>query len=542
MTNAHLTREQRLNKIKSVPSWDLIIVGGGITGAGIFKLASQLGLKALLLEQKDFAWGSSSRSSKMVHGGLRYIAQGQVKLTRESVHERQRLLNESQGLVHKQNFVLSHYTKKFPSPWIFNLLLSCYDWFAGKKQHRYWHKTNYSLLAPGIKTDNNIGGTQFLDAMTDDARLVYRLIQEGEQLGNTAINYIKVEQFTKTDEKVTGVVACAENSDNSFELNATFVINATGAWANDLIETNEKSLSLRPLRGSHLIIANWRLPVASAFSVPHPKDNRPVQIFPWQNVTIVGTTDVEHTAPLSQEPSISQDELDYLLSCVEHQFPSAKICADDIISTFAGVRPIVASESAIKRLSKDTKTIDPSKEKREHSILQTSGLISISGGKLTIFHQVAKEVLSLVLPHVHVNKQDMNQAILEQFKPIKFSNMSQVMSDILQANYGLLAKEFVKQAQVQDLTPISYSLTLWAELIWAMKYEHIVHLDDLLLRRSRIGNVLPEGGLREIKRIKYLSQQYLHWDDDKWQQELNRYQLLWKNCYSLPIANIEKNE
>jgi len=292
--NLQLSRAQRLQQIDQQKSWDVIIIGGGITGAGILKLASQLGLKALLLEQKDFAWGSSSRSSKMVHGGLRYIAEGQVGLTLESVRERQRLLKDAPGLVTQGSFAVSHYAKQFPWPWIFNLLLSIYDLLAGKKQHQYWLDKDYQYLAPGIKNKNSKGGSQFVDAMTDDARLVLRLLQEAQQLGNQAINYVKVTQLVKENGRVTGVIAKAEEAQQSLQLSAQIVINATGAWANDLFDKSEQSIQLRPLRGSHLIVPSWRLPVATALSILHPEDRRPVQIFPWQNVTVIGTTDVEH--------------------------------------------------------------------------------------------------------------------------------------------------------------------------------------------------------------------------------------------------------
>ncbi|PIP81069.1 MAG: FAD-dependent oxidoreductase [Gammaproteobacteria bacterium CG22_combo_CG10-13_8_21_14_all_40_8] len=550
MENYQINRSQRLQKMQQIQAqknWDLLIIGGGITGAGIFKLASQLGLKALLLEQKDFAWGSSSRSSKMVHGGLRYMADGQMKLTIESVKQRQKLLEESQGLVQKQSFVLSHYAQKFPWPWIFNLLLIGYDFFAGKKQHQYWPKKHYQFLAPGIQTHQNLGGTQFLDAMTDDARLVYRLIQEGEQLGNLALNYIKVQQLKKCDNRVTGVVAKAEESNDLYELDAKFVINATGAWANELMASQNKSFCLRPLRGSHFIVANWRLPVASAVSVPHPDDKRPVQIFPWQNVTVVGTTDVEHHKPLSQEPCISPDELAYLLRCVDKQFPTAQIKPQDIISTFAGVRPIVVEEDLQSNASrqqrhKDQKIVSPSKEKREHSICQQPGLISIAGGKLTIFNQIAQEVLAMVFKELNGEAPEFNQTIFEQFDAKKFAGvrppLSQPMRDRLCANYGLLAQDFIQQIEANLLSPISYSLTLWGELVWALKYEQIVHLDDLMLRRSRLGNILPHGGLKEMSRIKNLCQRYLGWNEGQWQHELARYQSIWKSCYSLPEPNI----
>ena len=187
-------RDQRLEQLKQAEqTWDLVIVGGGIVGAGLLKRASQAKLNVLLIEQRDFAWGSSSRSSKMVHGGLRYIAEGQVKLTKESVLEREKLLRDAPLLVTKQSFAMSHYKKQFPWPWLFSSLLKVYDSIAnladGNRRHKQYQQQDYLMLVPGAKQKELVAGTQFYDAMTDDTRLVRRLIQESLQLGGQAVNY-----------------------------------------------------------------------------------------------------------------------------------------------------------------------------------------------------------------------------------------------------------------------------------------------------------------------------------------------------------------
>jgi glycerol-3-phosphate dehydrogenase len=571
--NLALTRQQRLAEIRQQAHWDIIIIGGGITGAGILKLASQCGLKVLLVEQQDFAWGSSSRSSKMVHGGLRYIAQGAIKLTQESVVERQRLLSEVPHLVQQQSFAMSHFQQQFPPAWLFNTLLSVYDLFSGKRQHRYWQQASYRFLVPDSaqtifqkkKPQEATGGTQFSDAMTDDARLVQRLIQESLQLGGQAINYCKVNQLKVSNnnvhqQKVTGVIAQStvdlpsENIEE-FELNATAVINATGAWAGELStlrksakhsKNKQVAINIRPLRGSHIIVPSWRLPVASAISVLHPRDNRPVQIFPWQNVTVIGTTDVEHKQALNIEPCISQGEFNYLLTAVEHQFPAIKLTPTDVISTFAGIRPVVAK----KPVNTSTK-IKPSQEKRDHSIWQQAGLLTVSGGKLTTFRIIAEQVLSKLVTEIKATQPLFEKHLQRQISlPIfnKVAERSSLNSSLgyqlpphihnkLIGCYGLLAEAFIIQSPIKTLTPVSYSNFLWAELIWALKYEQVIHLDDLLLRRSRIGNVLPKGGSDFMPRIKTLCQQYLQWSDQHWQVELSRYQKIWKNNYSLPSSN-----
>jgi len=580
--NLKLTRQQRLEKIHQQKHWDIIIIGGGIIGAGILKLASQYGLTVLLVEQQDFAWGSSSRSSKMVHGGLRYIAQGAIKLTQESVHERQRLLTEAPYLVRQQSFAMSHYQQQFPPPWLFNTLLSLYDLFSGTRQHHYWQQASYRFLVPDSaqtilqkkKHQEAKGGTQFSDAMTDDARLVQRLIQESLQLGGQAINYCKVKQLKVKSavsnnnvhqQKVTGVIAQStvdlpSKNPEQFELNATVVINATGAWAGELSTSKKQAkhnnnkqtaINIRPLRGSHIIVPSWRLPVASAISVLHPKDNRPVQVFPWQNVTVIGTTDVEHKQALNIEPCISQSEFDYLLIAVDHQFPAIKLTPADVISTFAGIRPVVAKKP-VNALTE----IKPSQEKRDHSIWQQAGLLTVSGGKLTTFRVIAEQVLSKLVTELKATQPLFEKHLQRQVplpifdKVVKRSGLVFGLSSDLGSQlpphinnkligcYGLLAEALIAQSKTKSLIPISYSNFLWAELIWALKYEQVIHLDDLLLRRSRIGNVLPKGGSDFMPNIKILCQQYLQWSDPHWQVELLRYQKIWKNNYSLPSSNV----
>ncbi len=185
-SKASSCENQRLkvtNAIKNTSQWDVLVIGGGITGAGIAREVARQGLKVLVLEQKDFAWGTSSRSSKMVHGGLRYLASGNLKLTSHSVKERERLMLEAPGLVDLQTFSWPHYKKKFPGPFVFNTLLAIYDFFAGKRYRKFINKQQTLFDLPGINSENLLGATQFADAVTDDSRLVMRVLQEAQDDG-----------------------------------------------------------------------------------------------------------------------------------------------------------------------------------------------------------------------------------------------------------------------------------------------------------------------------------------------------------------------
>ncbi|MBU0493071.1 MAG: glycerol-3-phosphate dehydrogenase/oxidase, partial [Chloroflexi bacterium] len=368
--------------------WDLIVVGGGITGAGILREATRLGLRALLVEEHDFGWGTSSRSSKLVHGGLRYLKERKLRLTRASVHERQRLLEEGPGLIDPLGFLLATYKGDHPGRWTYSAGLSIYDLLALQWTHRHYRAGDFQMLAPHITLDGLEGGFCYGDAQTDDARLVLRVIREAVAGGALALNYAGVRALLRDDEGlVCGVELRDEAGDRAgrdrvAHVRAGVVVNATGAWADRLRAEVGAPPRIRPLRGSHLIFPAWRLPVAQAVSFLHPLDRRPVFIFPWEGITLVGTTDVDHDQPLAGEPRIDPREVAYLMAAVEAHFPSLQLTLDDVISTFAGVRPVIGSGKA-----------DPSQESRDHVVWQEAGLLTVTGGKLTTFRLIALDVL-----------------------------------------------------------------------------------------------------------------------------------------------------
>ncbi len=347
--------------------WDLIVVGGGISGAGILREAARRGWRCLLLEQRDFAWGTSSRSSKMVHGGLRYIAKGQWRLTRDSVRERQRLLGEAPGLVEPLSFVMAHYRGGFPGPRLFGGLLSVYDALAGRRNHRFYDAAALRYLAPGLKEQRLLGGTRFFDAVTDDARLVLRVLAEARHDGGEAFNGMRVRELLREGGQVVGLRAEDRESGELFDFRCRALALATGAWADELRQPGG-SEHIRPLRGSHLLLPAWRLPVAHAFSFMHATDRRPVFVFPWEGATVVGTTDLDHRDGLGEDARISRAELDYLLAACAQQFPAAAIEARDVLSTWAGVRPVVSSGDDSGK---------PSDEKREHVLWREPGCVTL---------------------------------------------------------------------------------------------------------------------------------------------------------------------
>ncbi len=513
--------------------WDLLIIGGGITGAGILREAVRNGLKVLLVEQQDFSWGTSSRSSKLVHGGLRYLKEGKVGLTMASVQQREHLLDEAPGLIDPLGFLLTVYDGDSPGRWTFELGLTVYDLLALQWEHRYYSPNDFRMLAPHISQRGLQGGFRYGDAQTDDSRLTLRVIQEAVSEGGVVLNYARVEQACCDENgQLNGVILRDVLNDRLQEISARVVISATGAWADQLRTQVGAQPRIRPLRGSHLIFPAWRLPVAQAVSFLHPIDQRPVFIFPWEGVTLVGTTDVDHGDSLDREPAISPQEVAYLMMAVEAQFPSLKIELKDVVSSFAGVRPVIGTGQA-----------DPSKEARDHVIWDENGLLTVTGGKLTTFHLIARDALKAAsrrLPELKLS--DAKDAVLapvsENLLPEQEALDAQTRRRLL-GRYGANASALVAAAREGELSLIPGTPILWAELRWCARSEWVVHLDDLLLRRVRLGLFLADGGESLLPAIRSICQPELGWSDRRWRQEADRYLSLWHRCYNLPnVAEI----
>lgn len=510
--------------------WDLIVIGGGITGAGILREAVRAGLQTLLVEGHDFASGTSSRSGKLVHGGLRYLRNGQIKLTLDSVRERERLLREGRGLVNSLGELMVCFTGDPIPHWVFGAGLTIYDLLALKWGHRRYSPSGLRELCPPLTSTGLVCGYRYFDAQTDDARLVLRLIREAVREGGLALNYARVERLLhQRSGRVSGIVLRDQapgSGDRTMEIQAPIVISATGAWADALRAEVGGVPRLRMLRGSHLFLPMSRLPLTRAVCLLHPLDGRPLYVFPWEGVIIVGTTDVDHGREMQTDPVIQPSEAEYLMAALHHAFPSLELTFDDVVSTQAGIRSVV-----------DTGKADPSRESREHVLWDEDGLLTVAGGKLTTFRLMAHDALRAVqrrLPgRISLN---VKARVLE---PPPAEAVLHKVADAatrlrLVGRYAADAPALVASAQVGELEPIDGCLPQWAELRWAARDEGVVHLEDLLLRRVRLGLVAPQGGLPWMERIRSLVQAELGWDDTHWRQESEAYTALWKSCYSLP--------
>ena len=508
-------------------TWDMVIVGGGIIGAGILREAARRGIKALLVEQQDFAWGTSSRSSKMVHGGLRYISHGDIKLTQDSLRERERLLREVPGLIDRMGYFFTLKKGQFPGRFVFGILLALYDRLAGIKDHRYINKASVQQRFSGINSHKLKGAMYYTDTVTDDARLVLRVLQDATEAGGVAVNYIKAESLLKIDGKVSGVVIKNTQTTEQTEIQCKSVINATGAWADRLRNEINPEKRIRPLRGSHLVLPMAKLPVDDALTLFHPVDKRPVFIFPWEGTTVVGTTDLDHSEDLDKEPVISERELEYLLEAVDALFPQHSLSRGDIISTWSGVRPVIGSDEAR----------DPSKERRDHAVWNDEGLVTVSGGKLTTFRLIALDAIKAAAETIGAKKVlESDDSIFNkpEITTAELGVADKRWGQRLIGRYGKYAKPMMAEASDAERLPIENTAFCLAECRWAARNESVVHLDDLMLRRTRLGSILKNGGEDLFADIEQICAQELHWSAELWQAELARYQDIWRTRYYLP--------
>jgi glycerol-3-phosphate dehydrogenase len=357
-----------------------------------------------------------------------------------------------------------------------------------------------------------------------------RVIREAVASGGAAINYVGATGLARDPQQHSALANGVHLHDavraRSKTVTGRVVINATGAWADHLRKEVGAEPKIRPLRGSHLIFPAWRVPMAQALSFLHPVDRRPVFIFPWEGITLVGTTDVDHKQPLDEEPTISPDEVAYLMAAVDAQFPSLNLGLDDVISTFAGVRPVIG-----------TGKTDPSKESRDHVVWEEKGLLTVTGGKLTTFRLIALDVLTALrnrLPDLP----ELNHEV-PVLDPVDVAlpgaeHLDADTRERLLGRHGADAPTLVEVAHPGELQRIPGTDTLWAELRWAARSEGVVHLDDLMLRRVRLGHLLPGGGERILPEIRLICQPELGWDDEQWESEQRDYLELWHQAYSLP--------
>lgn len=371
--------------------WDLLVIGGGATGLGIAVDAAARGHAVLLAERDDFAKGTSSRSTKLIHGGVRYLQQGQLGLVVEALEERGRLCRNAPHLVHRRAFIVPSYAW-WESPF-YGIGLKLYDLLAGRHgfaPSRHLDRAEVIAALPGIATAGLSGGTRYIDGQFDDARLAVALASTAAAQGATLINYCPVVALRKADGKVCGAVLRDAEADNGpggeFAVTARVVINATGPFCDEVRRLDDPRAAplIAPSQGTHLVLPRRFLPGDSALLVPRTADGRVIFIIPWQDRVLVGTTDTP-VAQATAEPTAQAADIDFLLATAQ-RYLASPVGRGDILSVFTGIRPLVSGNGvATASLS------------REHTLLvdPQSGLLSVAGGKWTTYRRMAEQAVDL---------------------------------------------------------------------------------------------------------------------------------------------------
>jgi glycerol-3-phosphate dehydrogenase len=515
--------------------WDILVIGGGITGAGILREAARLGQRVLLVEQNDFASGTSSRSSKLVHGGVRYLARLQLGLVREAVRERERLVRSGPGLVERLDFMVPNF-KTHPlangtPAGMMALALSVYQGLAGHYPvARRISQQSVASLGWGLDASLVRYAFCYSDAQTDDARLVLRVLAEGCRMGGRALNYLGVTELLRdADRQVIGARLQDGLTGGTVEVRAQAVINATGPWTDRVRSKIGAPQRLQLLRGSHLVFPSRRVPLHQAVVGQHPVNGRPVYFIPWEGVTLLGTTDVVHGESMDREPCISADELRYLLRAAQSLFPSLRLTRSDIQATFAGVRPIVDSHML------DGHGDTGASASREYAIWDEDGLLTVAGGKLTTFRTMALRALEKLrrrLPELGEINWDVPALGALPQVPTGGPFLSTVAKRLL-ARYGSDGSAAIAAAPAEQRRPIAGVKASAAELTWMARAEGVQHLEDLLLRRLRLGFTVPDGGWQSMPAIQPIVQRALGWDAERWQAEAEAYRATWRRQHGV---------
>lgn len=472
-------RDRFVARVKQeTATWDVIVVGGGATGLGIAVDAASRGCSTLLLEQADFAKGTSSRSTKLVHGGVRYLAQGDVSLVYEALRERGLLLQNAPHLVHVQPFVIPSYS--LFNQGFYGIGLKVYDWMAGKyrfKKTELLGKDTVQKLLPNVKQDGLKGGIIYYDGQFDDARLAINLAQTAAEQGGVLLNYFKVTGLTKDENgKVAGVKARDLESGEEYQFNAKVVINATGVFVNDVLKMDKPAQDplVRPSQGVHVVLDRSFLQSETALMIPKTSDGRVLFAVPWHDHVLVGTTDTPLNSS-SLEPTALEAEISFILATAG-QYLSRKPARKDVLSVFAGLRPLAAP---IKK-GNTTKEIS-----RSHKlIVADSGLITITGGKWTTYRKMAEDTIEKAIPIGKLAARPCVTASLKihgYAKPQPDTDYLKVYGSDAQGIKALLQQ----RPELHQKLHASFPNTQ-AEVVWAVQHEMARTVEDVLARRIRV--------------------------------------------------------
>jgi glycerol-3-phosphate dehydrogenase len=519
--------------------YDLLVIGGGITGAGIALDAASRGLKTALIEKNDFAYGTSSRSTKLIHGGLRYLKQLEFGLVKEVGSERAIVHRLAPHLVIPEKMLLPLSEKKGLGYWLTSIGLKIYDWLAGVKpedQRKMLTKIQTLKYEPLLKKDDVKGGAIYAEYRTDDARLTMEIVKTAAIHGADLLSYCQAHEFIYTGDLITGVKATDCLVGGKLEINAKVVVNAAGPWVDELRDINKSKQGkrLQLTKGVHIVVAHNKFPVKQAiyFNVD---DGRMIFAIPRGRATYIGTTDTFYDGD-KDNVQTSREDAEYLVAAVNSNFPTVGLSVNDIESSWAGLRPLIYEEGK-----------SSTELSRKDEIFESqTGLISIAGGKLTGYRKMAERVVNLVVKKHFANKL-LTECKTHQLKLSRnsFNDVAEVRKFTLSLEHKLASHNFPKHIPAYLVEnygqQVVFILDLWtdrdpaeaqelsllkAELHYCIRYEMVCTLQDFFVRRTGLINFDIEKVVRWKTEIARTCQSILNWDEAKLSQELSSVNIL----------------
>ncbi len=471
-----MNRSEMIKCLDAQPQyWDVIVVGGGATGLGVAVESASRGYKTLLLEQHDFAKGTSSRSTKLVHGGVRYLKQGNIALVLEALHERGLLMQNAPHLVRNQSFIVPNY-EWWDGPF-YGVGLKVYDLLAGELglgPSKRLSKEETLEHIPTLEPEGLRGGVIYYDGQFDDARLAINLAQTVVDLKGTPINYMKVGELLKSGGMVTGVIAEDLASGTPYEINGRVVVNATGVFTDAILRMDDPAAEniISPSQGVHLILDKEFMPGDSAIMVPQTDDGRVLFAVPWHNKVLVGTTDT----PMSEttlEPRALEEEIDFILKHAS-QYLTKDPTRADVLSAFAGLRPLVNPDGG-----QNTAEVS-----RDHYLtVSASGLVTITGGKWTTYRRMGEDTIDQAALVAGLVQTECKTRTLRIHGWLKNLDMNDPLH--IYGSDSIFIKKLIKDkpALGKQLHPeLPY---LKAQVVWAARHEMACSVEDILARRTR---------------------------------------------------------
>ena len=516
---------------------DLLVIGGGINGAGIARDAAMRGLRTILVEQNDLGSGTSSRSSRLIHGGLRYLEQGEFGLVMEANRERRTLQRIAPHLVWPLPFVFPVHQGDRISRWQLAAGMLLYDilaLFRNVRPHRLLGKRAMLEAEPMLRDRGLLGGARYYDAQCDDARLVVATARSAIYQGALIANYVGVEGLERTAGRVVGAQLVDRLTGERGVVRASVVVNATGPWADRVRRLEDAGAAplLQPTKGIHLVVDRSRLDNREAIAFTSPIDGRVMFVLPWGNLSYIGTTDTDSGDP-PDELTISADDIVYLLRSANARFPSARLAIEDVRVAWAGLRPLV--------LDRDRRSA--SSRPREHAIVQGSGgMLTVVGGKLTTYRSMAAEVVDQAMRELrHRDGRQRHGEARTDEDPLpggETADLSQFRERGLELGISpesvthLLRHYGTEAAGIFNLGGADRRLfrrltdshpAIEAEVIHAVRRELAQTVEDVLVRRFHLYYEDPEHGVPAARRVAELMGEEFGWDVARIEEETGRY-------------------